>query len=179
MIKSKSNNGIIEVPKVDFSSGARLKDMIKIYFLKYYKLNEKFLEYFRRILTQKPNDRFLLTEELKVITQASQVLLQVESCYPTTLEEDEEVIKQVGKLPIRRFFALRKAYLGYRISQKRILKSHIEMLNTLRDIFFSLMLGKSLEEAHLSDKSLEGIRKVYPLRKYLQNIRLVKVKSDD
>jgi hypothetical protein len=177
MIKSKKNDGIVEVPKIEFNSGSRLKDMIKIYYLKYYKLNENFLEYFRKILVQKPSERFTVSEELKVVTQASQVLLQIESCYPTSLEEDEELFKQVEKLPIRKYFALRNNHTGYRISQKRILKSHLEMMNSLRDIFFNLLLGKSLEESHLHNKSQDTIRKMYPFRKYLQNLRLNQVKT--
>jgi len=39
------------------------------------------------------------------------------------------------------------------------------------------MLGKSLEEAHMADKTVDGVRAVYPFRKYLQDIKLYSVKS--
>jgi len=108
MVKTKLNNGIIEIPKIENPISARLKDLVKVYYLKYYKLNEKFLEYFRKVLITKPNDRFTVTAELKVVTQATQVLLQLESCFPTTLEQDEEMLALGGKLPVRKCFALSK-----------------------------------------------------------------------
>lgn len=108
MVKTKSTNGIIEIPKIDNPITARLKDLVKVYYLKYFKLNEKFLEYFRKILIFKPNERFTVTAELKVVTQATQVLLQLENCFPTSLEEDEEILRSGQKLPIRKFFAVSK-----------------------------------------------------------------------
>ncbi|OMJ72639.1 hypothetical protein SteCoe_28864 [Stentor coeruleus] len=167
MVKMTGANYTGEMPKIDFSQYKRLKDIVKVFYLKYYKINEQFLEYFRKIILKSPKEGFTIMGELKVITQAEQVLLELMNCYKTTIEQDEIMLAEVPRIPIRKCFALR-----YRISQKRIILSHLSMIETLKEIFWKVIEGQTMEAAHWKQKTIANARVMYPLRKYLRDIRL-------
>ena len=105
MLKAKSTNGKIEIPQIDFQENTRLRDFLKVYYLKYNKINEDFLEYSRKILLQN-KERFTPSGELKVVIQSLQVLSELHSSYSTSLEEDEHLLLQAPNIPIRYYFAL-------------------------------------------------------------------------
>lgn len=107
MLKTVNNSGKIEIPKLDLQETTRLKDYLKVYYLKYFKINEKFLEYSRKvILTQ--HERFTPAGELKVLTQSKKIILELQNCFRTSLEQDEETLLTAPAIPIRLYFALSK-----------------------------------------------------------------------
>lgn len=171
MLKAKNINGKIELSKLDLLENTKLKDFLRVYYLKYYKLNDTFLEYFRKLIPKK--ERYTLEGELKVSIQAKQVLNELLSSFPTSLEEDEGLILQAPNIPIRTYFALSKKYAGYRISQKRIIKSHLNMMSVLISVFEAMQAGESMSNAHWQNRSINHARIMYPLRNYLKNIRTV------
>ena len=171
MLKAKNINGKIELPKLDLLENTKLKYFLRVYYLKYDKLNDTFLEYFRKLIPKK--ERYTLEGELKVSIQAKQVLNELLSSFPTSLEEDEGLILQAPNIPIRTYFALSKKYAGYRISQKRIIKSHLNMMSILISVFEAMQAGESMSNAHWQSRSINHARIMYPLRNYLKNIRTV------
>lgn len=172
MVKMTGANYTGEIPKIDFSQYTRLKDIIQVFYLKYYKINDQFLEYFRKVVLKSPKERFTVMGELKVVTQAEQVLLELMNCYKTTVEQDEVMLAEVPRIPIRKYFALSNIYIGYRISQKRIILSHLNMIETLKGIFWKIIEGQTMEAAHWKQKTIANARAMYPLRNYLRDIRL-------
>jgi hypothetical protein len=46
------------------------------------------------------------------------------------------------------------------------------MIEKLKDVFFRVLTGMSIEKAHFEDKSVENLRQMYPLRNYLRDIKL-------
>ena len=106
MVNSKPGQGKI-VPKYEVSDSIKIKDFLKVFYLKYYKINEDFFEYFREILL---GDQEKLTPagEIKVINQADNILNEIVKNYQTSLEEDEEMIRLAPDLPIKKYFALSK-----------------------------------------------------------------------
>ena len=172
MIKAKNNTGKIEVSHIDLQESTRLRDFLVVYYLKYYKLNEDFLDYTRNIILS-TKERYTPAGELKVVNQADKILRELQNCYPTTIEQDHELLLRAPQIPIRLYFALRNSQSGYRISQKLIIESHLHMLKTLQDIFVRVLSGESLSESHWRNKSIENAREMYPLRKYLRNLRVV------
>lgn len=156
---------------LDLKENSRLKDFFQVYYLKYNKLNQNFFNYFREKLL-KPDENFTIKGELKIITHAKQILLEFNNSYITTLEEDEDLIRQAPGMPMRMYFALSKEYLGYRISQKRIVMSQIMMLSVLHGICEKVLNGETLSAAHWGDRSLSSARVMYPLRNYLKTLKV-------
>jgi hypothetical protein len=108
LVKLSKANNTVEIPKISINEMSRLKDFVKAYYLKYFKLNDKFFEYVRKVVLKNPRERFTVSGELTVITQAEQILLELKKCYPTSLQADEDLISLAPRIPIRTYFALSK-----------------------------------------------------------------------
>ncbi|CAG9321098.1 unnamed protein product [Blepharisma stoltei] len=163
----KSEGGRVEISKPDIKTENSLKDAINIFYLKYNKLNEKFLNYFRKLVwntREYENLRVAAHVEANIIQGACDVIKELIRTHPTTLGEDEDAIR--NPQPMRTLFALR-----YRISQKRILHKQVELLENLKIIVEEIEAGSSVESAHWKEMNIENARRVYPFRGYLKKLK--------
>lgn len=165
--KVRREGGIVEILKPDLNTANSLKEAVKTFYIKYNKMNELYLNYFRKIIwntKEYENLRVAAHIEGNVIRSASDVIKELLKHYPTTLLEDEESIR--NRQPFRALCALK-----YRISQKRILIKQIELLDNLLEIVLTVENGASVEKAHWNSADIENVRRIYPFRSYLKKLK--------
>jgi hypothetical protein len=138
-------------------------DSTELYGLKFKRLNIDVLTYFRGFqntdIKDSPSD---LDIELEVIDKFLSVCLEMLEKFPTTLEQDQEIL---SRKPCENLTYA----LWYRMGQKRILLNQIKMLENLRKELEKIKGGLDLMN-HLVGRSLEEVQKLYPLRIYLKSL---------
>lgn len=148
--------------QIFFPSDRKVK--FKTFNLKFNQLNLKFIKYIRK----RSGKQEFVMQEIKVIEKFKGLVEEYYQIFPTLIEFDLESLG--GPLPFRKKCAIRKGYLGYRVSQKEILLSQVEIANNLLIILHKIHSGCTVKSAHLSEKTVENIKIMYPLRKYLHNL---------
>lgn len=83
--------------------------------------------------------------------------------FTTPSEFDRDLLSQNIDLVLRNA-------VNYRLAQKVIMENQKKMLGKLKDILTHIVDGHSIDN-HLSDKSIDEIKSVYPLRDYLKTLK--------
>jgi hypothetical protein len=144
---------------------------VKTFNLKYQQLNLALLERLRKKMSAKSKYKTLVSasiEEIQVIGNLVGIINQAYRLYPTLLEYDLSLINDPQ--PQRRLYAISDLYLEYRVSQKKILLSQLEILQNLLQVLQKVSLGFSVRAAHWEQRDIETLNTVYPLRTYLYNL---------
>lgn len=154
--------------------------------LKYNKLNEDFLKYFRKFIIKNPESFPGLSGlkiksqghypdneyiELLVLSHVKELLIAVSKRFTTSLEHDLSTFSSVTNLRVK--FAM-----VHRMSQKRIFKSQVALTEELLRIMRRVIAGDSITDAHLSQEvdRLERVKQMYPLRNYLKRFNQLRQK---
>lgn len=131
--------------------------------LKLNQLNLDLLSYLRKRMNTKETYMDPVSSsksELKILFQFQSLLEEFLNNFPTTLEQDLELLKTC--LEYRLEYAIK-----YRVSLKEIIKSQVELSQVLEQVLVQVVEGESVKSAHWTDRSIEACKKMYPLRTYL------------